>query len=157
MNTAEIIAIILVIAAVLLVVFFVLLHKQTRYITTTTHRSTTTTTVTTVYVIVNGYKLTNSNLATTLHNVSTLTITINSAPHKTYSIFYNVECITGISHYSKVIRTTTYVTTNDVGKATFTRTAPTYSYCNTTQTVVSIYGPGMSNYFIITVFNKNSG
>ncbi len=139
-STAAIISIVLIV--VIFLIFFVFLrHKQTTRISTTTS----------TFVVVNGNTLTNSNPATTLYNVSTLNVTIHSAPEKTYSVYYHVKCIKGTTNYSTV-----FVTTNESGTASFTRSAPEYSTCNTTITHVSIYGPGILNSYSITVINSKS-
>ncbi len=104
-----------------------------------------------VSVVVNGNTLTNSNPDITLSNVTTLNITVNSAPNNEYNVKYEVEC------GSKIMTSTaTTVTTNSSGSTTFSKSAPTYSSCSTTYTFITITGPGISDEFAISVDNHAS-
>ncbi len=108
----------------------------------------------TVSVIVNGYTLTNSHPNTTLTNVSSLNITINSAPTQTYTVWREVKCAANGS--IRILQSgSTHVVTNGSGSTTFTESAPQNSSCAATLTNVTISGPGMSTNFTIKVTNYN--
>ncbi len=109
-----------------------------------------------VSVIVNGHVLTNSNPRTTLYNVTTLNITINSAPNQKYTVTYEIICTPKYLNIVPPIASRTTVTTNSAGSISFTRSAPNNSNCSQTETIVTTYGPGMTVAYTITVINQSN-
>ncbi len=107
-----------------------------------------------VSVVVNGYTLTNSHTSTTFTNVTTLSITINSAPNESYTVNYIVNCIEKDA-VKQITNSSSDVTTSSTGSKSFSESAPNEDYCLDTYTYVKISGPGMSGTYTITVENQN--